>query len=90
MQSLIKSAKRFRLFFIENLFKNEVELKLDKPIISFTFDDFPKTAFTHGAKILEKNNVKGTFYLAFGLANTVYEIGEAFSENDVKVMLLSF
>jgi len=87
MQFVIKDAKKLRLFFIENLFKNEIELKLDKPIVSFTFDDFPKTAFTNGAKILEKYNVKGTYYISFGLINSLYEIGETCSAEDVKELI---
>jgi len=87
MQYLIKKAKKIRLKVIENLSRNEVELNLEKPIISFTFDDFPKTAFTEGAVVLEKYNVRGTYYAAFGLIDTVYDIGEAFSLRDVKELI---
>ncbi len=38
-----------------------------RPIVSFTFDDVPETALTAGARILEKNGVRGTFYIAGGL-----------------------
>lgn len=35
-----------------------------QPIVSFTFDDIPATAWTKGAHILENEGVFGTFYVA--------------------------
>ena len=37
------------------------------PMVSFTFDDVPKSAATVGAPILEEYNARGTFYVAGGL-----------------------
>ncbi len=36
------------------------------PLVSFTFDDVPDTAYTHGAAILEAGGTRGTFYIASG------------------------
>jgi peptidoglycan/xylan/chitin deacetylase (PgdA/CDA1 family) len=36
------------------------------PLVSFTFDDVPASAFTNGAAILEEHGVRGTFYIAGG------------------------
>jgi peptidoglycan/xylan/chitin deacetylase (PgdA/CDA1 family) len=36
------------------------------PIVSFTFDDVPDTAFTNGARILGSYGILGTFYIAAG------------------------
>ena len=36
------------------------------PLVSFTFDDVPASAYTNGAAILEQNGVRGTFYIAAG------------------------
>lgn len=46
-----------------------INVACDRPIISFTFDDVPDTAMTEGARILEENGVRGTFYIAGGLAD---------------------
>lgn len=43
----------------------------NKVVISFTFDDVPETAISVGAKILEDNNVAGTFYLSGSLENNI-------------------
>jgi len=39
------------------------------PMVSFTFDDVPKSASTVGAAILEEYNARGTFYIAGGLVD---------------------
>lgn len=38
-----------------------------RPVVSFTFDDAPRTSWTHGAPILETAGGRGTYYLAGGL-----------------------
>src|SRR5216683_4088882 len=40
------------------------------PLVSFTFDDVPASAYTHGAAILEQYGVYGTFYIATGILGT--------------------
>nr|WP_245281290.1 polysaccharide deacetylase family protein [Methylobacterium sp. ZNC0032] len=42
-----------------------------EPIVSFTFDDVPASALDIGAAILEAHGVRGTFYIAGGLAGNV-------------------
>jgi peptidoglycan/xylan/chitin deacetylase (PgdA/CDA1 family) len=37
------------------------------PLVSFTFDDVPASAFTNGAAILEQHDARGTFYIASGI-----------------------
>lgn len=46
-------------------------LEADIPLVSFTFDDVPDSALGAGAAILEKYGVRGTFYIAGGLAGQV-------------------
>jgi peptidoglycan/xylan/chitin deacetylase (PgdA/CDA1 family) len=36
------------------------------PLVSFTFDDVPDSAYTNGAAVLEDYGVRGTFYVAGG------------------------
>src|ERR1700761_4440439 len=35
-----------------------------RAIVSFTFDDFPRSAVSNGARILESYGARGTFYAA--------------------------
>lgn len=40
----------------------------ERPVVAFTFDDFPASAAYHAAPILETAGFRGTFYFASGLA----------------------
>lgn len=39
----------------------------DRPLLSITFDDFPRSAGVEGGRVLEAHGVRGTFYVASGL-----------------------
>lgn len=54
-------------------------------VVSITFDDFPKTALDIGGAILERHGVRGTYYTALNLAETVGNLGRMFDRNDVCV-----
>ncbi len=41
-----------------------IPLRLDQPLVSFTFDDVPATAFTQGIPVLEEKNCRATFYIS--------------------------
>ncbi|MEZ5961414.1 MAG: polysaccharide deacetylase family protein [Hyphomonadaceae bacterium] len=58
--------------------------KFAEPVLSITFDDFPATAATTGARVLERHGARGTFYAASGMANIVGPCGPGFSEDDIK------
>lgn len=49
-----------------------------QPIVSFTFDDFPKSAVRNGAAILERHGVAGTYYLSrsFYGVDTYYDLSD--------------
>jgi peptidoglycan/xylan/chitin deacetylase (PgdA/CDA1 family) len=47
------------------------DIKTDIPLVSFTFDDVPDSALYEGARILERYDARGTFYIAGGLAGRV-------------------
>ncbi len=52
-------------------------------MISFTFDDFPKSALYEGGSILKKHGLAATFYTSFGLMGQNIPTGEIFTENDL-------
>jgi peptidoglycan/xylan/chitin deacetylase (PgdA/CDA1 family) len=53
------------------------------PFVSFTFDDFPRTAYTAGGAILRSLGVRGTYYVAMGLMNKSNDLGEQFRLEDL-------
>lgn len=59
-----KYIRKFRYHILHNKHKKVLEINDTGPIVSFSFDDFPKSAKTNGAKILDNYGIKGTFYAA--------------------------
>jgi peptidoglycan/xylan/chitin deacetylase (PgdA/CDA1 family) len=57
------------------------------PIVSFTFDDFPRSALEIGGEILKSYGGCGTYYAAIGLMGGVGELGEYFRPEDLKSLL---
>jgi peptidoglycan/xylan/chitin deacetylase (PgdA/CDA1 family) len=56
-------------------------------LISFSFDDFPRTALTVGGSILQDAGVRGTYYAAPGLMNTSNDLGAQFRREDLLDLL---
>ncbi len=53
------------------------------PIISFTFDDAPRTAFTIAGSILKAYGARATFYMSLGLLGARTEVGDIASAEDL-------
>jgi peptidoglycan/xylan/chitin deacetylase (PgdA/CDA1 family) len=49
------------------VFKKPLVVDCAPPIVSFTFDDFPRTALFSGGEILRHYRAAGTYYVALGL-----------------------
>ena len=58
--------------------------KFPKPVVSFTFDDCPRSAVTVGADILEKYGGRGTYYICGGLTNGFENALECQTEDDIR------
>ena len=57
------------------------------PVVSFCFDDFPRTASTVGGSILRSFGVRGTYYAALGLMNTSNHLGDQMRLTDIDSVL---
>lgn len=58
-------------------------LRNSQPLVSFTFDDFPRSALHCGGAILRSHGVTGTFFASFGLMGRTAPTGQIFVENDL-------
>ena len=56
-------------------------------IVSFTFDDFPRSAYRCGGAILSSHGMQGTYYACFDLAGRADETGEFFLTSDVDPLM---
>jgi peptidoglycan/xylan/chitin deacetylase (PgdA/CDA1 family) len=53
------------------------------PMISFTFDDAPRTAFIAGQDILKAHDTRATFFVSLGLLGHRTEVGTIVSQDDL-------
>ena len=64
-------------------YKNVLSLKSECGVVSFSFDDAPKSACDEGRIILEKYGCRGTWYIAGGLTDKIDQGHLCHSESDV-------
>jgi peptidoglycan/xylan/chitin deacetylase (PgdA/CDA1 family) len=69
------------------LFRRPFVIDSDRPIISFTFDDFPVSALEVGGAILNRHGVAGTYYASIGLAGQDTSTGRIFAHTDLQTAL---
>ena len=58
-------------------------LRNSQPLVSFTFDDFPRSALHCGGEILHSHGLAGTFFASFGLMGRTAPTGQIFIEDDL-------
>lgn len=60
-----------------------LKINLERPIVTFTFDDFPRSALELGAVRLKARSWCGTYYVSGGLAGVTNHHGELFDPQDL-------
>jgi peptidoglycan/xylan/chitin deacetylase (PgdA/CDA1 family) len=66
------------------VFKRPFAINGKAPLISFTFDDFPRSALFTGGAILNRHGLAGTYYVSLGLAGTETPTGTMFVHDDLR------
>ena len=84
---MIAFARAVRRFGLPHWKTRKVPLRISRPIVSFTFDDFPRTALTNGGLILRNYSARGTYYTAMGLMDTINHEGQHFCLQDLHDLL---
>jgi len=69
------------------LFRRPFVVSPQQPLISFTFDDFPRSALLAGGAILNRYGLVGTYFTALGLLGEHTESGEMFVKDDLASLL---
>jgi len=78
---------RLRRLISRSAARRSVPLRNGEAIISFTFDDFPRSALVLGGEILRKYGVTGTYFASLGLMGGLAPAGEMFSASDLKQLV---
>lgn len=63
--------------------RKQVAIRTEQPMISFTFDDFPRSALVAGGGILSRAGLSGTYYASLGLMGTDAPTGRIFTPEDL-------
>jgi glycosyltransferase involved in cell wall biosynthesis len=65
------------------VFRKPFLISSQRPLISFTFDDFPRSALLVGGAILSRFGLAGTYYASLGLVGQETASGQIFSSDDL-------
>jgi peptidoglycan/xylan/chitin deacetylase (PgdA/CDA1 family) len=80
-------SNHWRRRAIEQFARRDFRLCNDAPYVSFTFDDFPRTALTEGGRILIEHGARGTYFVSFGLLDSDSVSGRIASIPDLAALL---
>jgi peptidoglycan/xylan/chitin deacetylase (PgdA/CDA1 family) len=75
---------KLRRRYTRMAFRKPLRLSLDRPMITFSFDDVPATAALAGAQVLEAAGLRGTFYICAGLEDGHGPMGQYGSSEDAR------
>lgn len=78
---------RFRRCASQFFGRRPQKLEIPAPLVSFTFDDFPKSALSVAGAILREHGAVGTYYASLGLMGKTTPTGQMFEQRDLEVAL---
>ena len=78
---------KWRRFSVDRFGRRTFTLRTDVPYVSFTFDDFPRTALTEGGRILARHGARGTYFVSMRLLGQLSVSGPIASSEDLKALL---
>jgi peptidoglycan/xylan/chitin deacetylase (PgdA/CDA1 family) len=76
----LKGKLRRRLIRLAH--RRPAQVRLERPMVSFSFDDAPATACETGARVLEQRGLRGTYYFAAGLTGREGPMGRFATGDD--------
>lgn len=83
-RSLIARATgKVRRLLADRFGRRTVSIEMPVPIVSFTFDDAPRTAFGAGREILKELGARATYFVSLGILDTETEVGTIASVGDL-------
>lgn len=80
----LRLRNRYRRSLAEAIACRPAHLAQHRPIISFTFDDFPQSALKIGGSILKSRGLLGTYYASLGMMDMeTSPVGTIFTRSDL-------
>jgi peptidoglycan/xylan/chitin deacetylase (PgdA/CDA1 family) len=86
-QAWIKTRNCYQRNVARFCFRRRLLIDTPWPLISFTFDDFPRSALLTGGAILNRYGLSGTYYASLGLVGREEPTGHMFLAPDLVTLL---
>src|SRR5206468_1978257 len=67
-----------------NIKARALDTRLGEPVVSFCFDDFPRSAVTEGGRMLRAHGWTGTYYAAGSFCGREVDGISYFTEDDLR------
>jgi peptidoglycan/xylan/chitin deacetylase (PgdA/CDA1 family) len=83
MNIVERLSRRYCKWSAARFCRRPVDIRCERPMVSFSFDDFPRTAVSAGGQVLKDLGIRGTYFVAFGLENSETSGGPAFTTDDL-------
>jgi peptidoglycan/xylan/chitin deacetylase (PgdA/CDA1 family) len=80
---ITRGSGKVRRLLADQFGRRTLSIETPVPIVSFTFDDAPATAFREGRGILKQFGARATYYVSLGLLDTETEVGKIASVGDL-------
>ena len=74
---------RYQRTLARCFFRRNLTMRNGVPLVSFTFDDFPRSALHTGGAILKRFGFTGTYYASYGLMGGEAPTGKIFEAGDL-------
>lgn len=80
--------RELKTVFYQSFSNRIIKINLNKAIISFSFDDVPRSAIINGIPLLDKYGIKATFYVSMGLSENIANTNRAgyLNASDVRAL----
>lgn len=89
--SLLRGISRFDVYCRKRLAQRVCKRRAKKispfPIVSFTFDDFPRSALTGAGTMLSEKGLHGTYYVSMGLMGQPSSLGQMCDVGDLQTLV---
>jgi peptidoglycan/xylan/chitin deacetylase (PgdA/CDA1 family) len=72
---------------LDHYARRDFPLNTDVPYVTFTFDDFPRSAFFTGGRILARQGVRGTYFISLQRLGAPSDSGPIASREDLRALL---
>jgi peptidoglycan/xylan/chitin deacetylase (PgdA/CDA1 family) len=80
---LSRAAKAAQVRLARNVKLNALDTRLAEPVVSFTFDDFPRSALIEGGRMLRERGWTGTYFAAGGFCGRSVDGLDYFERDDL-------